>query len=402
MSDQANNRRAGLLLAVVMAGSMLGMSGTDMMLPAIPAFADLFNSTAQNGQLVIATYGAGVTLGLLLFGFLTGRFKRVTLLLVAFTGFTVAAAFIAQSTNVLLILCARFGQGLCAAAAPVYAAGLIRSIFDDEAAGKVIGALGSLESLAPAFAPLLGVWIYAQQGWGGWSGMFWVMAGLGALLMIITFTYRLGEPSQAPRVAPQKMAGYFTLLRDPTYLRYAVATGAGLAGLITIVAAAPAVIVNAMGGTSAQFIAMQIIGIAGFIAAANTAPRIAPRFGRERVIYWGVVMCLLAAIAMVVYALMGGRDPIILIILFFPMNVGLGLRGPLVFLAAIQSAFGSDDKASSLMMIISLALSAGATALVAPFIESGLIAPAIAATILQAATLAALIFLPPLVLNDDA
>lgn len=391
--EEAGNKRTFLLLMVVMASSMLGMAGTDMMLPALPAFADLFNSSAERGQLVVATYGAGVTLGLLLFGSLTGRIKRVTLMIWALAGFTLTSALIAMIENVPAILALRFGQGIMAAAAPVFAAGLIRSMYDDVTAGKAIGALGSLESLAPALAPLLGVWLFASAGW---PGLFATMAGTGLLLTLIMLVYQRGEPPHKPRGTPQKLAGYGTLLRDPTYMRYAIATGAGLAGLITIVAAAPVVIVNAMGGTSGHFIAMQIIGIAGFIAAANTAPRIAPRFGREPLIYIGLAMGLASALSMVAYALMGGRDPITLIVLFFPMNVGLGLRGPLVFLASIQSAHGSDDKASSLLMLMSLSLSAAATALVAPFITAGLIAPAIAATVLFVVTLAALLFLPPL------
>lgn len=390
---RGENKRTFLLLMVVMAGSMLGMSGTDMMLPAIPQFADLFNSSAERGQLVIATYGAGVTVGLVFFGSLTGRFKRVTLMLWALAGFTLTSAAIAIIENVPAILSLRFAQGIFSAAAPVFAAGLIRTIYDDVTAGKAIGLLGSLESLAPALAPILGVWLFATSGW---PGLFWVLAGTGLLLTLIMLVYQWGEPPHPPRGTPQKLAGYGTLLRDPTYLRYAIATGAGLAGLITIVAAAPAVIVNSMGGNNGHFIAMQVIGIAGFIVAANTSPRIAPRFGREPLIYIGIAMGLASAIGMVAYALMGGRDPIILIALFFPMNVGLGLRGPLVFLASIQAAHGSDDKASSLLMLLSLSLSASATALVAPFIEAGLIAPAIAATLLFIITLGVLLALPKL------
>jgi uncharacterized membrane protein YoaK (UPF0700 family) len=83
-----------------------------------------------------------------------------------------------------------------------------------------------------------------------------------------------------------------------------------------------------------------------------------------------------------------------LIYLFFPMNIGLGLRGPPGFFQAIRAGGGDDERAASLTILAIMAVSAVGTALLAPFIRHGLAALAAAATISQVFAVIALAFLP--------
>lgn len=385
-----------MLLVVVTLGSMLGIAGTDMVLPSLPYFPADIGGTVAEGQMVVATYGAGIALGLLVFGQLAGHFTRVGLMVVALTVFTACALLISTTGSVPLILGARFVQGIASAAPAVFAAGLIRSFYDDTEAGKVIGLLSSLEVMAPAGAPALGLWLYSL---GGWPAGFWGMAALGAALLAILLVYRMGEPPHAPRLKPEKLAGYRTLITNAVYMRYATAQAATLAGLLVIVFTGPVIIVNTMGGSNLHFIAMQVCGIASFILAINISPRLAPRFGAEPIIFTGTLLAFLAACAIAAYGVWGATNPLILSALYIPLNLGLGIRGPLGFLAAIQAGLGNDDKASSLTILMGMGLPALATALTAPFVADGLLIPALACLALEGLALGCLILLPPLKQN---
>lgn len=389
-------RRGILLLLVVTLGSMLGIAGTDMVLPSLPYFPADIGGTVAEGQMVVATYGAGIALGLLIFGQLAGHFTRAGLMLAALLLFSLCAVLIAGTSSVPIILGARFAQGVVSAAPAVFAAGIIRTLYDDTEAAKVIGLLSSLEVLAPAGAPALGLWFYSL---GGWPAAFWGMAALGFGLTFILFIYKKGEAPHAPRTAPAKLAGYRTLLTNAVYMRYATAQAATLAGLLVIVFTGPVVIVKTMGGSNLHFIAMQVCGIATFILAINISPRLAPRFGAERIIFAGTALAFLAAFAIAAYGFMGAKNPLILIALYVPLNLGLGIRGPLGFLTAIQAGLGNDDKASSLLTLMSMGFPALATALTAPYVADGLLIPALACLALEALALGCLIFLPPLKQN---
>ena len=81
----------------------------------------------------------------------------------------------------------------------------------------------------------------------------------------------------------------------------------------------------------------------------------------------------------------------------FPlMNFGLGIRGPVGFLRAIIAGGGDDDRASSLTFLAVTISSAGGTALLAPFIEQGLLALCMATLLIQSLAMALLLLLPEL------
>jgi predicted MFS family arabinose efflux permease len=178
------------------------------------------------------------------------------------------------------------------------------------------------------------------------------------------------------------------------FLRYALSHAFVLGGLLIFVFGSPFVIVQAMHGVISQFIAMQIVGVGCFIVSANATGFLVQRFGSESLILSGTLLAAGSALLILVYAIAGGHDPSMLIYLFFPMNIGLGLRGPPGFFQAIRAGGGDDERAASLTILAIMAVSAVGTALLAPFIRHGLAALAAAATISQVFAVIALAFLP--------
>lgn len=389
MSSDRSAARALLAFALLTAGSVLALAGTDLVLPAIPTLPDALGGTRAEAQLVIAAFVAGTAVGMLAFGALAARWSRRTLLIAATAGYaltSLAAAFAPDMTSLIAI---RFVQGFSGAAPAVFAAGVIRALFSEANATKAIGLVGSLEALAPAFAPIVGVWLLAL---GGWPSSFFATAAVAALLSLGF----IAVGGVVPASGAKPIGGYLRLLRSPVFLRYALSQAFILGGLLIFVFGAPVVITATLGGDIGHFIAMQVVGVAGFIAASTLTGFIVERLGAERLIFWGSALSAAAALGMLAYALAGGREPLMLIALFLPLNVGLGLRGPPGFLRAIVAGGGDDDRASSLTILFILGVSAGGAAAFAPFIELGLPALAFAAVLAEAVGMAALLVLPKL------
>ena len=66
-------------LALVVAATVLGLMGTDLVLPAIPSLPEALGGDPGAAQLVIAAYVAGTGVGLLAFGALGDRLATRTL-----------------------------------------------------------------------------------------------------------------------------------------------------------------------------------------------------------------------------------------------------------------------------------------------------------------------------------
>lgn len=381
--------RARLGFVLIAAATVIGLAGTDLVLPAVPSLPRSLGGTAALAQLVLAAFVLGAGAGLLLWGELGARFDQRRLLVASLIAYAILslAAGRAQSLEALVAL--RLFQGAAGAAAAVFAPGMLRLLYDDESAVGAIGRLASIESLVPALAPVAGAWLVAEAGW---RASFDVIALLGVLLAVAIAALAAGLPRVPP---PERRGGYAALLRDPLFLRYALSHAFTLGGLLTFVFGAPAVI-TAQGGTIFGFVAMQVMGIAFFILAASFAGPLSQRHGAERMIAIGTGISAAAGLAILAYALAGGASLIVVIALFVPMNLGLGLRGPPGFMRAVLASHGDDARGAALVVLFILLAAAAGTAAAAPLIASGLAALAAVSAAILLAALLCLVLLPRL------
>jgi len=362
--------QALLACAAIISGTVLGLAGTDLVLPAVPALPEIFDTSIAVSQLVMALYVAGTSIGLLVFGSLASYIGRRRLFIGSLVLFAITSGAAAFSPSIEVLNIIRFLQGAAASGPAVLAPGLIRSLFSELGSIRAIGAMGSIEALTPGLAPILGAWLFSSYGW---EASFTLTAVLVAGLCGVI----LARPKLLPSIGTKENSGpgsYRKLLKNNTYLRYAVGHALVLGGLLTFVFSGPAVIIETMGGTIDDFIIMQIVGVSIFIIAANLSGHLVKWFGVERVIWAGTILALLGATVLLGYALSGANNPAHLKGLFWILNVGLGVRGGPGFVRALSAADGDDDRASALLIFFITMVAAGGTALVAPFITVGLVA----------------------------
>lgn len=381
---------------MIVCGTVLGIAGTDLVLPAVPALPKVLGGTLERAQLVLAAFVAGSAFGLLLFGSLGARFDQRRLLVGSLVAYGLISGLAGMSPSLEALIGLRFLQGAAGSAAAVFAPGIIRALFGDQRAVSALGFLGSVEALTPALAPVAGLWLMQLFGW---NASFEVIAVLALLLAGAIAAWHRHIP---PVVTSRTCGGYRRLLTDPAFLRYAVSHAFTLGALLVVVFGAPTVFVAALGATLTNFIIMQMTGIATFIVAANLTGRLARRFGAERMIWIGTLLSAAGAVSMLVYALLGGGDVLVVTALFIPFNTGLGLRGPPGFHLAVVAARGDDARGAALVVVAILATTAIGTAAVAPFITAGLTPLAAGAATLALASVALLILLPSLEVQNGS
>lgn len=376
--------------ALLVTGTVLGLSGIDLVLPAIPNLPETLGGTESSAQLVIAAYVGGTGIGLLLFGSLGARFGRRNCLVAGLIVFAALSALGAAMADIQSLIALRLFQGIASAAPAVFAPGIIKALFDEHGAVKAMGLFASIESMVPAAAPIAGLWLLS---FGGWQVSFTVTAVLaGALAVILILFGGLLPPSAAGAAG----GSYFRLLRSGVFMRYCVSQACVVGGLLIFVFGAPTVIVNSMGGTITDFIIMQVSGITFFVIASNLTGILVKRYGAEPIIWLGTWMAALGGVGVYLFAQFGDGNPLWLAVLFVPINAGLGFRGPPGFLRAVFAGRGDDDRASSLTILAILTVAAGGTALLAPFISGGLIVLANAGSLVLVGALVALAIWPKL------
>ncbi|WP_104663803.1 MFS transporter [Ensifer adhaerens] len=381
-----NSRRAITFFLLILCAT-LSLAGTDLVLPAVPQLPEIFGTDSATAQLVLAAYVGGGGLGLLLYGRLADHFSRKMLLVSSLAAFAAASVACAFSPNIAVLVALRFVQGVASAAAPVFGPGLIRQLFSDRAAVRAIGFLGSVESLVPALAPIFGVLLLSHFGWQSSFELLGVLTSLAAVLILV-----LGLPREEK--SSDTRGSYGQLFADRVFMRYALSQAMTLGGLLTFVFGAPTVIVASMGGSLNDFIVMQVINISGFIIAANLTARIAERFGAENIILLGTVMAAVSAVALLAYGLSGRTNTLMLPVLFTPMAIGLGLRGPIGFYRGILASGANNARGSALIVFFIFMITTLGTVVAAPIITGGLAALALVVCAIHLMSVALLLLLP--------
>jgi MFS transporter, DHA1 family, multidrug resistance protein len=377
-------RRTLAFLQIVLA-TVIGFAATDLVLPAIPTLPAALGATVAQGQHVLAAFTFGFAGGLLLFGELGARWPQRGLLAAALVLFALASIAAALVDSVGALIALRVVQGLTAAAGPAFAPGIIRTIFEPGRALRAIGLQGSIESLVPALAPIAGAWILSVSSWRG-SFLVLGVLGIASALAMLTLPRAAFPPAGAGAAG-----GYLRVLANREVNRHGWGQALTLGALLVIVFGGPAVLVGAWGGVLADFIRMQVLGVAWFIAAVQLSGPACRRWGEEAVVLAGSLVSATGCLALLLYALAGGREPLVVALLFVPVNLGLGLRGPPGFLRAILAAQGDDSRAAALVILAILLTTAIGTVLVAPWIHLGLVPPALAATLLSGGSVAVLL-----------
>ncbi|EPV2477649.1 MFS transporter [Enterobacter ludwigii] len=369
--------------------AMSTAAGTDMVLPATPLFATVFNISSEISQRILSIYVAGNACGLLLFGNLADRFSKIRMLFFALLLFSLTSFGCAYAPEITLLLILRFIQGMASAAASVFIPGFIRGLFPHRKAARAIGLLGSIQALIPAIAPVVGTLILQFFNWRI------TFISLGVLTMALAVMIRFAKgPERNPG---QRTPGtYVQLLKNAVYLRYALSQALAVGGLITFVFGAPSVIILSMGGNLNDFILMQMLNVGGYIIAANISPGLAERFSHEKVILAGTLMALLSAFALSGYGFLNGSRAFVMTILFTPMGFALGLRGPVAFYRGIVSAGSNDARGSALMIFLTFITTALGSLITGHFITGGLTPLAMSVTAMFLLSFLLFVLLPKL------
>lgn len=352
------------IFALLVAGTILGFAGTDLVLPAVPILPETLGGGPAHAQFVLAAYVAGFSVGLIAFGALGDRFSATRLLVVSTAAFAATSFGCALAPNIGVLVAMRFAHGAAASAAAVFVPGIVRRLYDAHGAVRALGTVGSIEALTPALAPLAGAWLLDAFGWRSGFAVCGAL-GLAVAAAFVAFGKSIPQPPTRGR------SSYADLLADREFVRHALSQACVVGGLLVIVFGAPGAFVHAMGGGVSDFIAMQVAGVACFIACASLSARLVRRFGADATIRAGTALGTLAAGAILVAAAFGAT-PTLVIALFAPLNAGLGLRGPPGFLAALEAAGENDARGSALVVVAITGIAALGTAAAAPFVVDGM------------------------------
>lgn len=256
----------------------LGPLAIDMYLPALPQIATDLHTDIGATQRTMAVFFLGMGAGQLIYGPLSDRIGRRAPLLGGIAVYVIASAGCAMATSIEMLTAMRLLQALGGCVGVVVPRAVVRDRYEPQDSMRIFSLLMLVMGISPILAPLLGGLILLG---GGWRSIFWLLAGMGAVLGVITaFLLKESRPEAAATLAraDNPLRSYRILLGERRVMGFVLAGAVSGAATSVYVTASPALVIGTYGVSPQAFGWVFGLNGIGLIGASQINARLAKRY----------------------------------------------------------------------------------------------------------------------------
>ena len=233
-----NNENYTFLFVTLGLLTAFGPFVTDFYLPALPALADYFRSSASMAQMSLTTGMFGLAVGQVFIGPISDRYGRRMPLLVSMAAFIVATALCIVAPNIYLFNLLRLFQGFTAAGGIVLARSIATDMYTGNELTRFIAMISAVNGVAPVVAPVVGGMLL---DFTSWKGTFVLLLLVGAALAVLCSQVRESLPvaRRSARGVLSAFAAYGKVFRNPKYVAFLAAYASSMLVLFAYISASP-------------------------------------------------------------------------------------------------------------------------------------------------------------------
>ncbi|PXA93449.1 Bcr/CflA family drug resistance efflux transporter [Caulobacter sp. D4A] len=317
-SPPATPWRLVLLLGALTAFAPMSI---DMYLSSLPAIGRSLHVGAEQTQLTLAAFFAGMALGQFVYGPASDRLGRRAPILLGVGIYTVASLTCALAPNIEVLLGARFVQALGGCAGAVVARAVVRDRFDHAETARVLSLMTLIMGLAPVLAPQLGGAIDAVAGW---RWVFGVMAAFGLAIGVwvaLGLKESRSEETAAQARAENPLRAFGLLLREKRLLGYGLAGALNGSVLFTYISTAPDLVMGTYGHSALVFNIVFALNAVGIIGASQVNRFLLRRFKPDQVLMRASAASVVLALVLTFFSWTGlGGEWTVLPVLFLALS----------------------------------------------------------------------------------
>ena len=354
VKNHAHHQTPRWLLALLLAAlGTIGPFAVDTYMPAFGGMSQDLNATTLQMQQTLSVYLAAFAFMFLFHGALSDSYGRKPVILAGLCIFAIASIGCALSQSIGQLIFFRALQGASVGAGMVVGRAMIRDLFEDTEAQKLMSMVTLWFGLARAVAPFLGGHLYT---WFGWHSIFWFMAAVTMILIVMScfaFHETLPEERRHSFRPRPLLLGYREVGASPKFLLLSLAVGFNFNGFFLYILSAPVFLPEQLKLGPQEYAWLFLPGIAGIMTGAFMSGRAAGRLKPEQTVARGYYFMCSAALVNLVYSLsFPPQLPWAVIPIFF-YALGSALAMPTISLRVLDLFPTRRGMAASLMGFVS-------------------------------------------------
>ncbi len=354
--------------ALLGALATLGPFAIDTYLPAFGGMQAALGATPLEMQQTLSAYLLAFGVMFLFHGALSDSLGRKPVIVVSLVVFTVASLGAALATNVHTLILWRAVQGVSTGAGIVVGRAMIRDLYEEEDAQRLMSMVTLFFGLAPVVAPIVGGLLFEAFGW---QSIFWFLAAVGLVLVVAgarLLRETLPDSLRQPFHPAALLQGYREVGASRPFLLLSLAMGFNFNAFFLYILSAPMFLSTHLGLGPKEYSWLFIPGIAGILVGSQLSGRAAGRLTRAQTLRRAYTFMGVSAAANLAYNfLFTPSIPWAVIPIFF-YAIGTAMAMPTISLTTLDLFPTRRGMAASLQGFVSGMINT---------ITAGLIAPAV-------------------------
>jgi DHA1 family bicyclomycin/chloramphenicol resistance-like MFS transporter len=379
---------AGGLATLLAALSMLGPFSVDAYLPAFPAIQASLHATGLEVQQTLTAYMLAFAVMALWHGALSDAFGRRNVVLVGLIVFAVGTLGCASAHSVHYLWVFRIMQGISAGAGVVVGRAIIRDLYSDAPAARLLSMVTMIFSIAPAIAPVLGGWVVSAFDWRS------IFLGLLAFSIALWWVCWKHLPETIPverrqPFNPRFLArSYWDIFSSVLFQMKSGIVAFNFGGMFRFIAGAPVLLPVHLHLGPSDFAWLFVPAVSGIFLGALVANRLAGKMTFSRQIAIGYMLMLAAVTGSVAYhSVLPPALPWTVLPMFF-YNFGSSIINPSATLLALDLFPHIRGTVASCQSFVTTLMGALVAGLIAPALTHSVLAMALGQAAFALASLA--------------
>jgi MFS transporter, DHA1 family, multidrug resistance protein len=301
----------------------------DMYLPALPSMMHDLGINTRLAQQTITAWFLGASALHLLLGPASDRFGRKPVLLIGAVFFTVATWVCAFTSNITILLIARFIQGAVVSTLSTAGYASIHETYDRKQAIPILALMTTVVMLAPAIGSLIGG-IFLQ--WLNWRWIF-VFLALSASIICLSLCVVMSETHSSTQKYmfrwSQVFIHYQEILKNKSFMLNLSIISFNVLAKVAWIVGGPFLIISQFKLNTLYFGLIQILIVGSQFLGAQLVNRMIHRIEVNRLINQGLSISLLASLLAVCWSIVFPNKLSGLVMCLMIFCFGTALSGPL-------------------------------------------------------------------------
>lgn len=309
-------KKKGLITLIAVMNMIVPLS-LDMYLPAVPHMTQVFDTSESVVNFTLVGFFFFMAVGILLFGPLSDKYGRKSMLLLGTGVYAIFSAACAIAPTIGFLIVVRIVQALGAGCMMAVSTALIKDSFEKRTRDVVLAVVQAMAVIAPMLAPIVGAWIVTVSGW---RMTFWVLVAMAILCFAAVLLLQETIPAEERNKGSvlSSLGGLYKVGKNTGFSLFLLTVGVLSAPYMAYISVCSYIYIDFFSLSETTYSYFFAVNSAAAILGPVAYLRLNARIGAKSFMNIAVILSLVCGLLLIFF---GSIAPLVFLLCFLPFTI---------------------------------------------------------------------------------